>query len=227
MNPLENRVQIEKGFQKASEVFWARENACRTPSEKRYQLTISDELKFLWFRNAKVGTRSTLAFFQNAGVNFSAEQAHRCYYPPALYQDYFRFAFVRNPWIRLVSAWRNKVVTGRLFGASADQFGGLKTFKHFVDFCEAQDLGTCNVHIRKQSCLIDLNNVDYLGRLETYEQDLTKIAGIIGLEKQPAIPHKNASKKPKPWRDFYTDDLRDRVGELYRQDVQIFGYKFD
>ena len=196
------------------------------PSHRPYNLTIGAEPQFIWFRNAKVATRSTLRFLDEAGVQFDARQVFGCHYPPSCYRDHFKFAFVRNPWDRLVSTWLNKVVRAdvrrRLF---ATKLQSDVTFREFVAHCAAADLDTCDPHVRRQCRLIDLNHLDYLGRLEHYEDDLIEIARTLGLP-VAAIPRKNVTKHRQQYRAYYDEETRDRVASLYRVDIQMFGYSF-
>ncbi|MGD9799699.1 MAG: sulfotransferase family 2 domain-containing protein, partial [Parvularculaceae bacterium] len=73
------------------------------PSQRRYNLTISSERKFIWFRVAIVGTRTILHALKNANAPLDAREESHLYLFPNLQRDYFKFAFVRNPWDRLVS----------------------------------------------------------------------------------------------------------------------------
>ena len=214
-----------KRYQKSCKTFW--ENAKQAPSDRRYNLTISEERKFVWFRVAKVGTRSTLRLFENAGVEFTAREAFKCCYPPAFYRDYFKFAFVRNSWDRFVSGWKDKVLRKKkIFGLDPGQLARMRQFEHFVDYCAALDLDRCNVHFRRQSSLIDLNHVDYVGRFEHFERDLQEVARILNLGDRD-IPRLNASKNKKPYQEYYDDRTREMIGEMYRKDIQIFGYAFE
>lgn len=236
MNPTDPKTPLDvtrKGYQKSAKAFWERENAQQTPSRRPYQLTVCHDPKFLWFRNAKVGTCSIIALLADAGIESARKRNYHCHYPPALFRDYFKFAFVRNPWDRLVSAWKGKVIRSRDLGfrkgsicTGPADYARLSKFENFVDYCESQDLDNCNIHIRRQSCLIDLNHIDFLGRFETFERDLARISDHLGLDRGHGIPHKNSCTEKKPWHAYYTPDLRDRVGEMYRKDIQIFSYEF-
>src|SRR5580765_3342619 len=73
------------------------------PSAGRYSLTISHKQKFLWFRVAKAGNRTILNHLEQKALPMDAPRATFVHYCPRLYADYFKFAFVRNPWDRLVS----------------------------------------------------------------------------------------------------------------------------
>lgn len=202
----------------------ARENA-GAPSRYRYNLTISDQPRFFWYRNAKVATRSIFCLFDDAGLKLVAEQARNCYYSPEYYNDYFKFAFVRNPWERVVSAWKGKIYAKNRLGFDIEKWQELRHFDRFIDYLETLNLDHCNVHFRRQCKLIDTNEVDYIGRLEIFEQDMLEILSILKLPKL-AIPHRNKSTDEITSKDVYTPALIKKIGDLYRKDIQLFGYSF-
>ena len=63
----------------------------------------------MWFRVAKVGTRTLLGYFEENDVALDVAHAYRMRYPTALFADYFKFGFVRHPLPRFVSTWQDKV----------------------------------------------------------------------------------------------------------------------
>jgi len=72
-----------------------------------FNITQSDSYKYVWFRTAKCGTRSILQFLENnTDVDLSKYEVQF----DNSWKDYFKFAIVRNPWYRLVSCWKNKVI---------------------------------------------------------------------------------------------------------------------
>ncbi len=196
-----------------------------TPSQGKYNLTISHERKFLWFRVAKVGTRTIFDLFERSGVRLDAEHALNCRYPEGLYRGYFAFAFVRNPWDRLVSCWLNKVVHSNHFGFSGERLAEMQEFRAFVDFVGEQNIESGDSHIRLQSRAIDLNRVDCVGRFERFEEDLREIMQNIGI-RVADIGRKNRSKDSAAYRSYYDPELREKIAEIYRQDIRIFGYDF-
>jgi len=100
--------EASKAYQKQCEEFL--KSNTYIPSQSRYNLTICHEKKFLWFRVAKVCTRTIFNIFKQGQVRLDAEHTMFCHYPPKLFESYFKFAFVRNPWDRLASCWKDKVV---------------------------------------------------------------------------------------------------------------------
>ena len=197
------------------------------PSFYRYNITVSDEKKFVWFRVAKVGTRTIFDIFDRGGLTLSADSPHGCHYPYSLYKDYFAFGFVRNPWDRLVSCWRNKVVDSKInhFELSEQDLAEVQDFGKFIEYIGRLDLTQGDPHIRLQSTLIDLNRVDFLGRFETFEEDLKLVMQKLNLD-HIKVSTKNASTSRKPYQDYYDDALKKRVAEIYHRDIKLFGYKF-
>ncbi len=195
------------------------------PSNVRYALTISQEKKFIFFRVAKVGTRTILHLFKNANVELTAAHPYDCHYPVNKYKEYFKFAFVRNPWDRLVSCWLNKVVRSNLYHFSAEMLPRMQEFENFVDYVvENMDLECGDLHLRFQSKLIDFNHIDYLGRFENFTADLEEVLDILGIE--GVIEKKGASPGRKGYREYYTDSTKDKVYKLYKRDIKIFNYEF-
>lgn len=201
-------------------------NFLSLPSQYKYNLTISHDKRVVWYRVAKVGTRTIFELFRKGDVNLDAEHPMFCHYPPALYNDYFKFAFVRNPWDRVVSCWKNKVLDYNYLDLSSEQLHELKDFSHFIEYISLMNMEECDHHLRLQSKLIDLNNIDYVGRFENFESDLRVITERLNLQ-HLSIPHKNATHKNESYQTFYTNETRQKVYELYEKDIKIFGYKFE
>jgi len=195
------------------------------PSKHCYNISICHEKRFIWFRVAKVGTRTIFNAFEQGGLNLDAEHPMFCRYPEGLFIDYFKFAFVRNPWDRLLSCWRNKVVDSNYFKFSEELRARMQKFDRFVEYVEGLDLDQCDHHIRRQGRLIDINNIDFVGRFERFEEDLADVLKEIGIS-DIAIARKNASENRLHYRQHYDDALMARVGELYKKDIKLFGYSY-
>jgi len=78
----------------------------------KYYLEPSHKYKFVYFQNTKVAS-STLRDYFNKVIPNELFKGHDDWtkrkYDSELYKNYFKFAFVRNPWDYIFSAWNNKI----------------------------------------------------------------------------------------------------------------------
>jgi len=195
------------------------------PSESPYNVTICHEKKFIWFRVAKVGTRTIFDVLNRADIKLDAEEPFNCHYPVKLYKNHFKFAFVRNPWDRLVSCWQNKVIKKNAFNFPEETYPQMKSFNNFVNFVAQVNINNCDNHFRLQSRLIDLNHIDYIGRFENFENDLKTVLTKLDI-KDMTIDKKNATVDRKPYQEYYNEELKQRVARIYARDINLFSYKF-
>lgn len=191
-----------------------------------YNVTISHAHRFVWFRNAKVGTRTILGFLEEQQVDDRLLVLSHAQYPTAAFGDYFKFGFVRDPLDRFISAWQDKVHQQNHFRFPPGKWEKMKTIEHFAHWVAEQDLRDLTVtdrHIALQSRLLDLGQVDFVGRMETFGADFSAVCEAIGLSwTEPE--RQNRSRPQGVDRDNASDELRSIVAEKYRLDHQVFGY---
>jgi hypothetical protein len=191
-----------------------------------FNMTIANgPSKFIWFRVAKTGTRSTLAVLRDQGAKFSLEQGYKVPYDSNDFFGYFKFSFVRNPYSRLVSAWQDKIVNGGRGGGKFEpgEREKLSSFDRFLDWVAGQDPVSINNHYRPQALLIP-DKIDVIGRFENYGTDLFRIIREIGLPILDEIPHRNRQLMPTG-HSRWTKRQLDIVSEYYRADFERFGYE--
>ncbi len=217
--------RLDRASRRAQKVYRKVSQVPLLPAPGRYNLTLSHSRKFIWFRVAKVGTRTILSHLKNSNIPLEVENVSLVYYPPKLYEDYFKFAFVRNPWDRLVSCWLDKVIKHNMYEFEGDDREKMRQFENFVDYVAGLDIENCDRHLQLQSRLIDLNHVNYIGRLETFEADLNRVCEMIGAEGDAMA--RNASAKRQPYQDYYTEAIQAKVRQIYQTDIQLFGYQFE
>jgi hypothetical protein len=152
------------------------------------------------------------------------------------YHSYFKFAFVRNPWDRLVSCYLSKVVQGGR-GMHIGEYGDVTlrkemTFEEFAyAVCRIPD-EVANTHFRSQYVTVCDDGpkktvlADFVGRLETLDEDFRFVAERIGLTANLSHTGSTRSKHSLSYRDFYDERLAQAVGERYHEDVGLFGYSF-
>ncbi len=139
-----------------------------------------------------------------------------------IWNSYFKFTFVRNPWDMVVSTyhWWLKTSWNDAMGRSK-KIRAMKDFKEYV----------LSPYVREKNCLDYISDengdiiVDFMGRHEKLEVDFSYICGRVGLPNIELL-HENKSKH-KSYNDYYDQDSRRRVRELFNRDIEYFHYRFD
>ena len=154
-------------------------------------------------------------------------------------QHKFIFTFVRNPFDRLVSGYKNKILciitTGNKnhfyfknsFFLSKNltiiTFTKNEPFEEFVKKVSTIPYILTDRHLLPQHKFIYKNDkclVDYIGRFENLEKDFEPIRKKYNLEK---LPHLNKTQKSKDeWKNYYTKELADLVYKRYRKDFDLW-----
>jgi hypothetical protein len=190
-----------------------------------YNLTISHRFRFIWFRVAKVGSRTIFGHFSTHDVPLDVAHGMRLRYPTDAFADYVKFAFVRDPLDRFVSAWRDKVVDHNYFKFDERELLRMQRLEAFADWVAGQDLtdfqGTDH-HVTLQSRAIDLTQVHLLGRLETFDADFDAVCAATGMPRvRPAVLNRSSRRR----RLDVPESVEAAVREIYRTDYAIFGYR--
>ena len=175
------------------------------------------------------GTSVALSLFGELPYHYTASQ-YRVIFGRRAFDQYFKFAFVRNPWDRLYSAysylkaggWNEKDKTW-----FDDNLGRLPGFEAFVmDWLNADRL-RAHMHFRPQYEFISDRRgavlLDHLGYFETLSDDFNAVAEQIGSDAR--LAHRNASLRTD-YRQAYSHEARQMVGQLYAHDIELFGYGF-
>lgn len=179
-------------------------------------------------------------------INDTAEEIHLLNFPYAKkykirkdHRDYFKFAFVRNPWSRLVSCYNDKIAyeSGHVYERYENHF--IDYLKKMNAFSEGMSFDrfvevVCNIpdeyaqaHFRSQHIyLMDERGnipIDFIGRFEQLTGDFEFISKKIGV--QIELPHIRPGK-PKNYRAYYTVRTERMVAHRYEKDIEKFGYTY-
>ena len=143
---------------------------------------------------------------------------------PELWARYFRFAFVRNPWERLVS-WYFMCVQIPAPNAFAKYVRGQAPT--FTDFITRVTTGMGERTTWNQIDFVSGDDgepiVDFIGRYENLAADYAIVKERLSLSTD--LPHTNRSSHGS-YRDYYTDETRAIVADRYARDIAHFGYRF-
>ncbi len=229
------------------------------PKKKGNNIVIH-QFKLIYVPIPKVASRSLKLYFKNL-LNINSLSLHSGHFPSvrekeynSFYKDYFKFAFVRNPYERLVASYETKLNLGvnmnypiyrdTLINLSLFlpfnlplkilKYPILKESMSFTDFIKSiSEIPDeyLDKHIRSQySFLFDSQGkcvVDFIGHIETINEDFCYICKKVNLQ-DTELPHEKNKEmntiERKSYKSYYSIETWDIVKKRFAQDVEIFGY---
>ncbi|MBI5451150.1 MAG: sulfotransferase family 2 domain-containing protein [Gammaproteobacteria bacterium] len=154
-------------------------------------------------------------------------------YGSKTYREYFKFAFVRNPWSRIYSAYCYLMNGGWGEYEAKWRDENLSDVKNFEDFVmrwlTTQRLHSI-IHFHPQCEFICDSRggviIDYIGYFETLSEDFNVICSRIGINS--TLKKENITKnKENNYRQAYSMEMKEKVRTLYRDDIELLGYDFE
>jgi hypothetical protein len=137
----------------------------------------------------------------------------------------FKFAFVRNPFDRVVSQYHYRVKTGQSgLGdrpVAFEEWVSLAYGARAAPYYNAEMMFMPQVRWVRDDAGNDL--LDFVGRFERLEDDFARVARVVGVD--ATLPHLKRSSH-EPYRGYYSDETRALVADRYRDDLDAFGYEF-
>ena len=153
---------------------------------------------------------------------------------------YLVFAFVRNPYSRLFSAWNNKLrfvePSYAPIAAAIQDARGIAgeaspvSFADFVSYvCHHENLRTCDHHWALQTALLFPDAIPYsfICPIEEFGHGLklwrAHLEMVTGEQMKVVAAPKNVSLS-EDWRASFDERLASKVHECYAEDFRRFGY---
>lgn len=155
----------------------------------------------------------------------------------ATYPSAFVFSFVRNPWARVYSCWKDKiddaVTPGKL--SIISRFHHLypfMPFEEFVEWLETEDGSDAHADRHWLSQTAHLSSslghgfCDFIGRIETFEDGLREIQCRTGatLRSTGAL---NVQNRSESYVQVFSPRAKRIIEQRYGNDIETFGYQFN
>jgi len=140
--------------------------------------------------------------------------------PADKFNAYFKFAFVRNPWNRLVSEY--EFLLERPTHGRHARVKKLDGFRQFIQMqIPRKDAYQSNMMCDRKGKLL----MDFVGKLENLQDDWKTVCERIGLPYE-ALPRKNATQH-RHFQDYYDEKSRQLVARHWAREIEMFGYTFE
>ncbi|XP_030628281.1 carbohydrate sulfotransferase 12-like [Chanos chanos] len=170
-------------------------------------------------------------------------------------EKYTKFIFVRHPYVRLISAYRNKFFKDnqefystygvhmlRKYGNNsrppanvkvAHAAGILPSFSNFIQYVtdpETVKHRAFDEHWRQmyRLCHPCQINYDFIGKMETIEEDSEHLLRILRVDNIVSLPPGNTNRTAESWvREWYAnipDEWKRKLYKIYESDFKLFGY---
>lgn len=195
-----------------------------------------DETQSIFIHIPKAGGISTIKSLYGEKANGFGHPTYERFlhlYGKKCFDEYFKFTFVRNPWDRLFSAY-NFLKKGGMNHMDQqfcdDVLSSYDTFEQFImEWVNRENIETWVHFIPQYHYVYDKNQnlfVDFVGRFEQFESDFEHIRTKLNTGVSLQHLNKTKDKKERSYREAYTPEMAEKVAKVYKEDIELFGYKF-
>jgi hypothetical protein len=147
--------------------------------------------------------------------------------PRELFDELFKFAFVRNPWDLQVSSYHH---IRRERPHLMEHIRDFPSFLRWKLDPERPYHYIIDTSIELQSdYLRDLGGkiiVDFIGRYENLQADFDRVCARLGIPSRP-LPHRRQAKDRSDYRRYYDTATAELVATHFKLDIEVLGYSFD
>ena len=227
--PYETRLWLYK--QRHREQYHKLRNRINPSKKGDFSLKPYDANKCIFVHITKTaGTSVAKSLFGFLPYHYTAID-YRVIFGRENFNNYFKFAFVRNPWDRLYSAYRYLKSGGwddkdKLW--SETNLGQFSDFNTFVKQWVSTENIKKHLHFRPQCYFVcDKKGrllIDYLAYFETINDDFEIICNRLGLHTELGRHNANPGNN---YRDIYDEESKEIVASVYSMDIRLFGYDFN
>ena len=202
-------------------------------------MIISKQKGFIFFAAGKTGTTSienVLRKYEDYQISLSStdKRLYDKHIPPyfakqkidqELWNNSYKFCFVRNPWDWCVSRWKFNIrkwnlpvedkitveIIDKIMEINSPSFRGISWLNSVYQFGRMSN---------PDGELL----VDYVGKYEKLQEDFDEVCKAIDLP-ITNLPHVNQSAHAR-YTEYFTPQTQQYIYEKYKKDINYFGYKY-
>ena len=147
-----------------------------------------------------------------------------------VFDTYFKFAIVRNPWDKAVSQYsymKKRQDLRKFIGMSKDD-----CLKKYLSLIQKTNHVQWDSQYKFVTDKDDKIIVDFIGKFESFSKDVNVILekleicnNILGFKFPKKIPHTNKSHRSH-YREYYDAESKEIVQNIYQKDIELFEYQF-
>ncbi|MBR8828221.1 MAG: sulfotransferase family 2 domain-containing protein [Gomphosphaeria aponina SAG 52.96 = DSM 107014] len=139
-----------------------------------------------------------------------------------IWDNYFKFSFIRNPWDLVVSTYHWWLKTS--WDDDKNTGAKIRQMNSFEEYVKSPYLRS---HTCSQALMDGTQNslVDFIGKYESLEKDFAYVCGRVGLP-NIELPAKNISEH-KGYQEYYDQTTKEIVKKRFKWDIKNFTYSFE
>ena len=149
----------------------------------------------------------------------------RNYLGEEVWNKKFSFAFVRNPWDKVVSHFTYRLRTNQTnLEREAVEFQDWVRLAYMEKNNKYYD--NPKMFMPQMDWLSDNNSnilVNFIGRFENFESDFAEVCAKLKISS--TLPHLKKSTRMH-YKEYYNSETAEIVGELFKNDIEYFNYKY-
>lgn len=145
-----------------------------------------------------------------------------------IWEDYFKFTFVRNPWDRAYSDYLWIKKDSKVNGSFKQYLLKKGEFENLFTNREVRDYR--GDHVQNQTNYFGDQKypLDFVGRFENLKEDIKIVNSKLNINDSFSIHEKNNQNlRLSHYSKFYTNSNIKLVGRLYRKDILLLNYEFE
>lgn len=208
-----------------------------------YIISISDKYKFIYFETPKVAC-STIktTLFKAEGKEIKDIHLKKNY--PLIsplkakqnmsfyFDNYFSFAFVRNPYSRILSCYLDKIIGDQKERNIRLPKLGFKSTDviSFEEFLLAvKSHLTEDIHWMPQTILLSSKkiNLSFIGKIENFEEDFSFVLSSLNIETNIKNYRPHSVSADTKLKEYLNEKTISLIKEIYYDDFVNYGYSFE